>query len=206
MWEFWSTCKYKPPCLHLGICRCILYLLYGIWYVECIMCFVGILKYSPPCSYLGIATEAISDLGGSAAKYHAQPSSDIVMIIMVVVYDDDDGHNGHGHGDDDEATCENVGPLLILLSPSGHSWTLLQKFEFGSNQFEHFCKHLKIGMLIRLNNQNIWTLGHYFFGEKTLNIFIELTIVENISTCHLCVWVEGWKAGRRVGTLVGHLR
>ena len=98
---------------------------FGIWclvfdMVRC-MYFVGIFKYSPPCLHLGIATVAISDLGGSAAKYHAQPSSDIVMIIMVVVYDDDDGHNGHGHGDDDEATCENVGPLLILLSPSGHS-------------------------------------------------------------------------------------
>ena len=56
------------------------------------MCFVGILKYSPPCSYLGIATEAISDLGGSAAKYHAQTSSDIVMIVMV--YDDGDDCNG----------------------------------------------------------------------------------------------------------------
>ena len=56
------------------------------------MYLVGIFKYSPPCLHLGIATVVISDLGGSAAKYHAQTSSDIVMIVMV--YDDGDDCNG----------------------------------------------------------------------------------------------------------------
>ena len=85
----------------------------------------------PACLHLGSATEVISDLGGSAGKYHTQTTSYIDNKKDDDDCDNDDGNNDNGNDADDnyddDATCDNVGPLLLLLSPSGHSCTLAKK-------------------------------------------------------------------------------
>ena len=92
------------------------------------------IKYSPPCLRPGSARGVISDLGGSARKYHSQSSMDIGA-------DDDDG-NIYDDYDDSRVhlgerwtpatiTCLSIGPLLhlhtylsYLIIPNFlHEWT-----------------------------------------------------------------------------------
>ena len=82
--------------------------------------------------HLDIATRVISDLDGSAGRYLTQRSTDMYSDADG---DDKDGAQADDDADDDGGTCENVGPLLLLLlSPSGHSCTFAKiiNFQFGS--------------------------------------------------------------------------